>query len=202
MSKTEDKEKEDIKEQQQDVAEEKVKTEGVKNEETADKAAAEEKTQESESDKLQKKLDEANAKNAELTDKLLRLHAEFDNYKKRNLKEKAELIKNGGERAIESFLPVIDDFERALDVMSKSDDRNAVKEGVKLIYEKFVTILHKNGVTEIETKGLALDTDIHEAIATIPAPSESEKGKIVDCVQTGYRLNDKVLRHAKVVVAQ
>lgn len=198
MSETEN--KEDIKNQQQEAAEETVNEE-VKNEETAENASAEE-AQESEADKLQKMLDEANEKNAELTDKLLRLHAEFDNYKKRNLKEKAELIKNGGERAIESFLPVIDDFERALDVMSKSDDQNAVKEGVELIYEKFVTILHKNGVTEIETKGLALDTDIHEAIAIIPAPSEDVKGKIVDCVQTGYRLNDKVLRHAKVVVAQ
>ena len=186
-----EKENEAVQSEERNTAEDKdMKTEDVKTEEN------------DEATELAKQLDEANALNEELKDKLLRLHAEFDNYKKRNLKEKADLIKNGGEKVLESFLPVIDDFERALDVISKSDDHKAIKEGVELIHDKFVGVLHKNGVTEIETAGLALDTDVHEAIAMVPAESEDVKGKIIDCVQRGYKLNDKVLRHAKVVVAQ
>lgn len=151
---------------------------------------------------LEKQLDDANAKIAELTDKLLRLHAEFDNYKKRNIKEKAELIKNGGERVLESFLPVVDDMERALGAIDKAEEVKAVAEGVKLIHEKLMQVLSKNGVVVIDTKDSDFDTDVHEAVALIPAASDELKGKVVDCVQTGYKLNDKVLRHAKVVVAQ
>lgn len=151
---------------------------------------------------VEKELEAEKEKNAELNDKFLRLRAEFDNYKKRTLKEKAELIKNGSEKSVASFLPIIDDMERALKVMENAEDINAMREGIKLIYDKFMDVLTKNGVAPIETKDLAFDTDEHEAVAIIPAPSEEAKGKVVECVQTGYKLNDKVIRHAKVVVAQ
>ena len=141
-------------------------------------------------------------KDLEQKDKYLRLSAEFDNYRKRTLKEKAELILNGGEKSLGSILPVVDDFERAIKTMETATDVNAVKEGVELIYNKFMAVLAQNGVKVIETKDQPLDTDFHEAIAVIPAPSEAQKGKILDCVQTGYTLNDKVLRHAKVVVGE
>lgn len=135
-------------------------------------------------------------------DKFLRLSAEFDNYRKRTMKEKAELVLNGGEKCLGSILPIVDDFERAIKTMERATDVNAVKEGVELIYTKFINVLGQNGVKIIETKELPLNTDFHEAIAVIPAPAEELKGKILDCVQTGYTLNDKVLRHAKVVVGE
>ena len=116
--------------------------------------------------------------------------------------QKAELILNGGEKSIKSILPVIDDMERALTTMETATDVNAVKEGVELIYNKFLSILSQDGVKVIETKDQPLDTDYHEAIAVIPAPTEEQKGKILDCVQTGYTLNGKVIRHAKVVVGE
>ena len=153
-------------------------------------------------EKLQKELDEANEKVATLEDKYLRQVAEFDNYRKRTIKEKAELIKNGGERAIESILPVLDDFERALANMAKDENAAEMMTGVELIYNKFVGILKQNGLQKIETEGAAFDTDYHEAIAIIPAPSEELKGKVLDCVQAGYTLNDKVIRHAKVAVGE
>ncbi len=151
---------------------------------------------------LQKQLDEANEKVASLEDKYLRQVAEFDNYRKRTIKEKAELIKNGGERAIESILPVLDDFERAIQNMSKDENTAEMLTGVELIYNKFIGILQQNGLQKIETEGKDFDTDYHEAIAMIPAPDESLKGKVLDCVQTGYTLNDKVIRHAKVAVGE
>ena len=153
-------------------------------------------------EKLQQELDQANEKIATLEDKYLRQVAEFDNYRKRTIKEKAELIKNGGERAIESILPVLDDFERALANMSKNESAAEIMTGVELIYNKFVGILKQNGLQKIETEGATFDTDFHEAIAIIPAPSEDLKGKVLDCVQTGYTLNDKVIRHAKVAVGE
>ena len=137
-----------------------------------------------------------------MKDKYLRLSAEFDNYRKRTMKEKAELILNGGEKSISSILPIVDDFERALKNMETAEDVAAVREGVELIYNKFMTVLGQNGVKVIETKEQPLNTDFHEAIAVIPAPTEELKGKILDCVQTGYTLNDKVIRHAKVVVGE
>lgn len=151
---------------------------------------------------LQKELEEAQAVIEEQKDKYLRLSAEFDNYRKRTMKEKAELILNGGEKSISSILPVIDDFERAIKTMETATDVTAVKEGVELIYNKFMAVMAQNGVKVIDTAGKALDTDYHEAIAVVPAPSEELKGKILDCVQTGYTLNDKVIRHAKVVVGE
>ena len=153
-------------------------------------------------EKLQKELDEANEKVAVLEDKYLRQVAEFDNYRKRTIKEKAELIKNGGERAIESILPVLDDFERALSNMAKDENATEIKTGVELIYNKFVGILKQNGLQKIETEGAEFNTDFHEAIAIIPAPDESLKGKVLDCVQAGYTLNEKVIRHAKVAVGE
>ena len=153
-------------------------------------------------EKLEKELKEAQAQIEDQKDKYLRLSAEFDNYRKRTVKEKAELILNGGEKSIKSILPVIDDMERALTTMETATDVNAVKEGVELIYNKFLSILSQDGVTVIETKDQPLDTDYHEAIAVIPAPTEEQKGKILDCVQTGYTLNGKVIRHAKVVVGE
>ena len=153
-------------------------------------------------EQLEKELEDAQAVIEEQKDKYLRLSAEFDNYRKRTMKEKAELILNGGEKSISSILPVIDDFERAIKTMETAKDVKAVKEGVELIYNKFMATLAQNGVKVIETKDQPLDTDYHEAIAVIPAPSEEQKGKVLDCVQTGYTLNDKVIRHAKVVVGE
>lgn len=153
-------------------------------------------------EELEQELETAKATIEEQNDKYLRLSAEFDNYRKRTLKEKAELILNGGEKSISSILPVIDDLERAIATMEKATDVNAVKEGVELIYNKFISILGQSGVKVIDTKDQPLDTDYHEAIAVVPAPSEEQKGKILDCVQTGYTLNDKVIRHAKVVVGE
>lgn len=162
---------------------------------TQEQAGTEETEQVDELTKTQEEL-------ANMKDKYLRLSAEFDNYRKRTMKEKAELILNGGEKSISSILPIVDDFERALKNMETAEDVAAVREGVELIYNKFMTVLGQNGVKVIETKEQPLNTDFHEAIAVIPAPAEELKGKILDCVQTGYTLNDKVIRHAKVVVGE
>lgn len=151
---------------------------------------------------LQKELAEANEKITTLEDKYLRQAAEFDNYRKRTIKEKAELIKNGGEKTIESILPVLDDFERAIQNMSKDESNAEILTGVELIYNKFIGTLKQNGLQKIETEGATFDTDYHEAIALVPTPDESLKGKVLDCVQTGYTLNDKVIRHAKVAVGE
>ncbi|MDD4514617.1 nucleotide exchange factor GrpE [Massilibacteroides sp.] len=142
------------------------------------------------------------AKYDELNNDHLRLMAEFDNYRKRTLREKAELIKTGGESALTAILPVIDDFERALQNVRTSDDIKAVAEGIELIYTKFMAYLSQQGVKPIEATGQPFDTEMYDAVATIPAPEEELKGKVVDCVQTGYTLYDKVIRHAKVVVGE
>nr|WP_302830126.1 nucleotide exchange factor GrpE [uncultured Bacteroides sp.] len=176
---------------------------GENNEETAEKETSEkEETPLTEEEKLTQELEKANQEIEEQKDKYLRLSAEFDNYRKRTMKEKAELILNGSEKSISSILPIVDDFERAIKNMETAADVAAVKEGVELIYNKFMNVLGQNGVKIIDTKELPLDTDYHEAIAVIPAPNEELKGKILDCVQTGYTLNDKVIRHAKVVVGE
>ncbi len=176
-----------------------IENENGVNEESCEQQETQELTAE---EQLQKELDEANEKIATLEDKYLRQVAEFDNYRKRTVKEKAELIRNGGERAIESILPVLDDFERALANMSKNESAAEIMTGVELIYNKFVGILRQNGLQKIETEGADFNTDFHEAIAIIPAPTEELKGKVLDCVQTGYTLNDKVIRHAKVAVGE
>ena len=153
-------------------------------------------------EQLLKELDEKQKEVDELKDKHLRLSAEFDNYRKRTLKEKAELIKNGAEKTLTAILPILDDFERALKNLEASEETKAMYEGVELIFNKFNKVLNQEGLHMIETKDKEFDTDFCEAIALVPAPSEEMKGKILDCVQTGYMLNDKVIRHAKVVVAQ
>lgn len=183
--------------------EEKIEEAVVNNEEVANEQANEQPGEEcTEEEKLQNQLNEANEKIATLEDKYLRQVAEFDNYRKRTLKEKAELIKNGGEKTIESILPVLDDFERALANMAKDDNAQEILTGVELIYNKFMGILKQNGLQKIETQGEDFNTDYHEAIAMVPTPDESLKGKVLDCVQTGYMLNDKVIRHAKVAVGE
>ena len=149
---------------------------------------------------VEEQLEAAKKEIEELNDKLLRKIAEFDNYRKRTLKEKTELILNGGEKTIVAILPVIDDMERALKNMQNADNVAAVIEGVELIYKKFMDILSKQGVSVIETKDADFDVDVHEAIAQLPAPVEELKGKVMDCTLTGYKLNDKVIRHAQVVV--
>lgn len=137
---------------------------------------------------------------AALKDKLLRTIAEFDNYKKRTLKEKTELVLNGSEKAVCAVLPVLDDFERAL--ATNCEDATAMKEGVQLIYTKFVKILESLGVKKIETEDMDFNVDYHEAVAMVPGMGDDKKGKIIDCLQTGYQLNDKVIRHSKVAVGQ
>ena len=138
--------------------------------------------------------------NEKLKDQLLRQMAEFDNYKKRTLKEKAELILNGGERTVVAILPVLDDFERAL--ADKSEDPKAIKEGVQMIYHKFIKSLETLGVKKIETEGKDFDVDFHEAVAMVPGMGDDKKGKVIDCMQTGYMMNERVIRHAKVAVGQ
>lgn len=139
---------------------------------------------------------------ADLKDKNLRLMAEFDNFRKRTLKEKSELILNGGEDVLKKLLPLVDDFERALAAMETSTDAKALKEGLDLIYAKLISYLNENGVKAIPTENEVFNTDLHEAITTFPAPSEDLKGRIVDCVSKGYTLREKVIRYSKVVVGE
>ena len=189
---------EEILKNEEVTTDEAVQNEEVNAEETVQEEAAELTPEK----QLANMLAEAQQMVSEERDKYLRLSAEFDNYRKRTLKEKAELIKNGGEKTLTAILPVLDDFERALKNMEASEETKAMKEGVELIFNKFNKILSQEGLQKIETEGREFDVDFHEAIALIPAPSEDLKGKILDCVQTGYMLNDKVIRHAKVAVAQ
>lgn len=183
-----------------------------------DKLQAEEETQATDGQQAQPEVDEmtAQADNvseskpmdsleeqlARLNDTHLRLMAEYDNYRKRTLKEKSELIRNGGEKVLIDLLPVVDDIDIALANIDKSEDLEAIKEGIRLIHSKFVDYLSRQGVKPIESTNADFNEDLHEAIATFPAPEESLKGKVIDCVKKGYTLNDKVIRHAHVVVGQ
>jgi len=162
------------------------------NSETSDDAA----------DQIEDELEVMSQKYAELNDKNLRLMAEFDNYRKRTLKERMDLLKTAGEKVLVDMLPLVDDFERGLKVMETSEDVQAVKDGVELIYTKFISFLLQNGVKPIPTENQVFDTQFHEAITTFPAPSEELKGKIIDCVAKGYTMNDKVIRYSKVVVGE
>lgn len=167
--------------------------------ETSEETCADEKQgEEQEKDPL----DEANEKIAELKDKYLRSVAEFDNFRKRTLKEKTELILNGSEKAVLAVLPVIDDMERALANAAKTDDPAVLKEGMELIHTKLMKTLTSLGVAKIDTDGADFDTDLHEAIAMVPGMGDDKKGKVLECVEAGYKLNDKVIRHAKVAVGQ
>jgi molecular chaperone GrpE len=164
--------------------------------------ATEEQPSESEIDVVKKSLDELQAKYNQLNDTYLRSLAEFDNYRKRSMREKADLIKSGGESVLVNVLTVVDDMERGLAAMKETQDVVAVKKGMDLIYGKLQIFLKQNGVTAIDTEGKDFDTDHHEAITTFPAPTPELKGKVVDCVQKGYILNEKVIRFAKVVVGE
>ena len=147
-------------------------------------------------------LEQAKAELEKAKNEYLFLLAEFDNFRKRTIRERAELIKNAGEKAMEGILPVVDDFERAIQAGETTDDINALREGITLIYNKFMKYLESNGVKPIESTGADFNTEYNEAVTTFPAPDESQKGKVIDTVQKGYMINDKVLRHSKVVVGQ
>ena len=147
-------------------------------------------------------LEKAQAELAEMKNQLLYKAAEFENYRKRTLKERAELILNGGEKVITAILPVLDDMERAIANGSKTEDPQVLREGMELIYQKFVKTLESQGVSKIDTKDADFDTDLHEAVAMVPGMGDDKKGKVIDCLQEGYKLNDKVIRHAKVAVGQ
>ena len=165
-------------------------------EETQDTEAGSEETEE------QDPLEVAQAQIADLKDKYLRQVAEFDNYRKRTLKERPELILNGGEKTIVALLPVIDDMERALANGAKTDDPQVLREGMELIYHKMMKTLEGLGVKKIDTTDADFDTDLHSAEALVPGMGDDKKGKVIDCIATGYTLNDKVIRHAKVAVGQ
>lgn len=201
------KEKEEKKQEEVNVEENVNEVETPQNEQPQEEQAAESDStapsdEPTHEEKLMEQLAQANQTIEEQSDKYLRLSAEFDNYRKRTNKEKAELILNGSQTTIKAILPVLDDMERAMSNMGKSDELRPALEGVELIYNKFIKILEQQGVKKIETENQEFNTDYCEAIAMIPAPSEEMKGKIMDCVQTGYMLNDKVIRHAKVAVGQ
>lgn len=161
--------------------------------------AAEEATNET-AEAATEEVNEWEVKYNDMNNSYLRLMADFDNYRKRTIKEKADLIKNAGERIITDFLPIVDNFERALDSMKTAEDVDAVRQGVELIYNQVMAMMKANGVAVIETAEKPFDTEFHEAITTIPAPTPELKDKIVDCTTKGYTMNDKVIRHAKVVV--
>ena len=191
--------------QEKDMSEETPKEQGKQNVEQAEEntnaetAETQPETQPKE-ESIEDKLAAAETKIAELQDKYLRQVAEFDNYRKRTIKEKAELILNGAEKTVTAILPVLDDLERALKNMDKMEDLDAVKKGVDLIYQKFVKVLGDQGVKKIDTENADFNIDLHEAIAQVPAPSDEMKGKVIDCVKSGYTLNEKVIRHAQVAV--
>ena len=147
-------------------------------------------------------VEELQVKYDDLNDNYLRLHAEFDNFRKRTLKEKADIIKSGGERVLTDMLPFADDFERALQALHTAEDKEAMVEGMELIYSKFLNFLNQHGVKEIEALGQPFDADKFEAITTVPVQDKSQKGVIIDCVQKGYQLNDKIIRYPKVIVGE
>ena len=185
-----------------EINDENVENNVISDDNTEDTSAntdnsAEEKTTEL---TVEEQLEAAKKEVEQYKDKYLRAVAEFDNYRKRTLKEKAELLLNGSEKAVCAFLPILDDFERA--IADKTEDVKAIKEGVQIIFNKFNKTLESLGVKKIETEGKDFDVDFHEAVAMVPGMGDDKKGKVIDCVQTGYQLNDKVIRHAKVAVGQ
>lgn len=185
-------EEETLKEEEKEVEDSEVTENTEDSEKTEDAAPAEEKDP----------LEAAKEEIEQLKTQILYKTAEFDNYRKRTLKEKAELILNGGEKAVGAILPVIDDMERAIENGEKTDDPAVLREGMELIYHKFMKALEGLGVKKIETENADFDTDLHEAVAMVPGMGDDKKGKVIDCLQTGYQLNEKVIRHAKVAVGQ
>ena len=189
------KEEEKIENQEAENLEEEAATE-IEAPETSETSESTENTEEKDP------LEAAQEEIEQLKTQILYKTAEFDNYRKRTLKEKAELILNGGEKAVSAILPVIDDMERAIENGSKTDDPEVLREGMELIYQKFMKALESLGVKKIETEDADFDTDLHEAVAMVPGMGDDKKGRVIDCLQTGYQLNDKVIRHAKVAVGQ
>ena len=159
-------------------------------------------TDDSVSDEHTESYEDLLEKYSKLNDSYLRLNAEFDNFRKRTIKEKADIIKSGGERVLLGIIALVDDFERALASIQETEEKDAVLEGMELIYSKFVGFLKQNGVEEIKAIGEPFDADSFEAVTTIPAQDESQKGMVVDCIQKGYKLNDKIIRFPKVVVGE
>lgn len=202
--------KENIEEMKSETIDEAQTNVNTEDTQTAEQQAESTETSESKSEEisqpaeppLEEQLAAANATIDALKNEALYKAAEFDNFRKRVIKEKAELIKTGGANVVKAILPIIDDFERAEQMMDKAEDVAAVKEGVKLIIEKFLKQLATEGLEKIECVGKEFNTDFHEAIAMVPGQSEEMKNKVMDCVQTGYKMGDKVIRHAKVAVAQ
>ncbi len=193
------------KQNQEEVVDENVTTnETVHNvtEETTENSKESEVEEKDELSSEEKQIEELSTKVTDLNDKYLRLTAEYDNYRKRTLKERMELTKSAGESLLKGLLPVVDDFDRAVSHLNDASDLDAVKKGIDLIYNKFQEFLKQNGVKEIEAKEKDFDTDLHEAITKIPAPTEDLKGKVIDCIEKGYMLNDKVMRFSKVVVGE
>ena len=184
---------------------EEEEVENLKNSENSENSESTENSESSESSESSEEKDPLEAAQEEieqLKTQILYKTAEFDNYRKRTLKEKAELILNGGEKAVSAILPVIDDMERAMENGEKTDDPAVLREGMELIYHKFMKALEGLGVKKIETENADFDTDLHEAVAMVPGMGDDKKGKVIDCLQTGYQLNEKVIRHAKVAVGQ
>ncbi len=184
-----------------EVKQESAQQEAVSESSNEQHDKADEDSSQSADDALQAKVKELEARVSELEEMKLRQMAEFDNYRRRTNKEKLELLETAGERILKEMLPLIDDFERAREAMQKSDDINSLREGVELIYSKFVRFLEANNVHVIETNGVEFSTDLHEAITTFAA-GDDKKGKIIDCTQKGYKLGDKVIRFSKVVVGE
>ena len=180
---------------------EETRSEETNSEETRNEETRSEECGESAEEELNP-VEKLQAELAEVKNQLLYKAAEFENYRKRTLKERAELILNGGEKVITAILPVLDDMERAIANGSKTEDPQVLREGMELIYQKFVKTLESQGVSKIETKDADFDTDLHEAVAMVPGMGDDKKGKVIDCLQEGYKLNDKVIRHAKVAVGQ
>lgn len=192
---------EKVKNEAENTAEElKQEVQATEEKETAE--ATSDKKKKSKKDNREAKIEELEEQLKEMQDKHLRLQAEFDNFRRRTMKEKADLIKSGGESVLVNVLPVVDDFERALDSLKAVSDEDAGKQGTLLIYNKFKEFLKQNNIKEIEAMQQDFDVDLHEAITKIPAPSEDLKGKVVDVVQKGYCLNEKVIRFAKVVIGE
>lgn len=189
------------KDSQKDTSKE-IKIEDNSQETIKEKVEANEVETDATNEEATDEINELKEQLASLQDKYIRQIAEFDNYRKRILKEKSELILNGGEKVISSLLPVLDDFERALINIKKGGDETTLLQGTELIYQKLLTTLESQGLSKIKTEKEDFNTDFHEAVAMVPVDDESMKGKVVDCVQTGYTLNNKVIRHSKVAVGQ
>ena len=183
-------------EQVSEETDKEAETEGTVNPEDSDMTENADETEE------QDPIEKAQKEIAELKDKWLRSVAEFENYRKRTLKERTELILNGGEKFITAVLPILDDMERAIENGAKTDDPEVLREGMTLIHQKFMKVLEAQGVSRIDTDNADFDTDVHEAVAMVPGMGDDKKGKVIDCLQQGYKLNDKVIRHAKVAVGQ